>query len=90
VRELRNLVERALLLGKPLLECCDWDEGDDPGRDAATRQPFPLTLSLAEVSKQHVLSMLKSVGGNKSEAARRLHISRKTLERKIQVWNSES
>jgi DNA-binding NtrC family response regulator len=34
--------------------------------------------------------MLKSVGGNKSEAARRLHISRKTLERKIQVWNSES
>jgi len=90
VRELRNLVERALLLGKPLLECCDWAEGGDPGRDAATRQLFPLTLSLAEVSKQHVLSMLKSVGGNKSEAARRLHISRKTLERKIQVWNSES
>jgi len=90
VRELRNLVERSLLLGKPLLECCDWDEGGDPGRDAATRQPFPLTLSLAEVSKQHVLGMLKSVGGNKSEAARRLHISRKTLERKIQVWNSES
>ena len=25
VRELRNLVERALLLGKPLLECCEWD-----------------------------------------------------------------
>ena len=90
VRELRNLVERSLLLGKPLLECCDWDEGGDPDRDAATRQPFPLTLSLAEVSKQHVLGMLKSVGGNKSEAARRLHISRKTLERKIQVWNSES
>jgi DNA-binding NtrC family response regulator len=90
VRELRNLVERALLMGKPLLECCDWDEGGDPGRDAAARQQFPLTLSLAEVSKQHVLSMLKSVGGNKSEAARRLHISRKTLERKIHVWNSES
>ena len=90
VRELRNLVERSLLLGKPLLECCDWDEGGDPDRDAGTRQPFPLTLSLAEVSKQHVLGMLKSVGGNKSEAARRLHISRKTLERKIQVWNSES
>ena len=90
VRELRNLVERALLLGKPLLECCDWDTAGDPERETATRQPFPLTWSLSEVSKQHVLSVLESVGGNKSEAARRLHISRKTLERKIHVWNSES
>ena len=91
VRELRNLVERALLLGKPLLECCGWDEGGDQSdREAALRQQFPLTWSLSEVSKQHVLSVLKSVGGNKSEAARRLHISRKTLERKIHVWNSKS
>jgi DNA-binding NtrC family response regulator len=91
VRELRNLVERALLLGKPLLECSEWYDGDDQmARDTSLRQPFPLSLSLSEVSKQHVLGVLKSVGGNKSEAARRLHISRKTLERKIQVWNSKS
>jgi len=91
VRELRNLVERALLLGKPLLSCCGWDsDGDPPGRDAALRQQFPLNWSLSEVSKQHVLSVLNSVGGNKSEAARRLHISRKTLERKIQVWKDKS
>jgi len=91
VRELRNLVERALLLGKPLLKCCDWDaDVDPPGGDAALRQQFPLNWSLSEVSKQHVLSVLKSVGGNKSEAARRLHISRKTLERKVQAWNGKS
>jgi two-component system NtrC family response regulator len=91
VRELRNLVERALLLGKPLLKCCDWDAaGEPPGRGAALRQQFPLSWSLSEVSKQHVLSVLESVDGNKSEAARRLHISRKTLERKIQVWNGKS
>jgi DNA-binding NtrC family response regulator len=91
VRELRNLVERALLLGRPLLECCDWDaESRQPGNDELPRQQFPLTWSLSEVSKQHVLSVLKSVHGNKSEAARRLHISRKTLERKIQVWNGKS
>jgi DNA-binding NtrC family response regulator len=91
VRELRNLVERALLLGKPLLECSGWDEaGDQSDRDARLRQQFPLNWSLSEVSKQHVLSVLNSVGGNKSEAARRLHISRKTLERKIHVWNSKS
>jgi DNA-binding NtrC family response regulator len=29
---------------------------------------------------------LKSADGNKSEAARRLGISRKTLERKLQRW----
>jgi DNA-binding NtrC family response regulator len=90
VRELRNLVERALLLGKPLFECSEWYGGDQTGRDASLRQQFPLSLSLSEVSKQHVLGVLKSVGGNKSEAARRLHISRKTLERKIQTWNSKS
>jgi DNA-binding NtrC family response regulator len=91
VRELRNLVERALLLGKPLLECCDW--GADDGyraREETCSRPFPPTMSLSEVSKQHVLSVLQSVGGNKSEAARRLHISRKTLERKIHVWNSKT
>jgi DNA-binding NtrC family response regulator len=90
VRELRNLVERALLLGKPLRECCGWDgDSGQTGRDDVSRQQFPLTWSLSEVSKQHVLGVLKSVGGNKSEAARRLHISRKTLERKIHVWSSK-
>jgi DNA-binding NtrC family response regulator len=90
VRELRNLVERALLLGKPLRECCGWDgDSGQTGRDEVSRQQFPLTWSLSEVSKQHVLGVLKSVGGNKSEAARRLHISRKTLERKIHVWSSK-
>jgi len=91
VRELRNLVERALLLGKPLLECCNWGrEGWPEGPDEACSLSFPLTMSLSEVSKQHVLSVLTSVGGNKSEAARRLHISRKTLERKIHVWNHKT
>jgi two-component system NtrC family response regulator len=91
VRELRNLVERALLLGKPLLTCCDWDTDDgSPRRERSLQDRFPLDLSLSEVSKQHVLGVLQSVGGNKSEAARRLHISRKTLERKILVWNDGS
>lgn len=90
VRELRNLVERALLLGKPLLECCDWHTGgEETDADGPGRRPFPDDWSLSEVSRQHVLSVLESVGGNKSEAARRLHISRKTLERKIQIWNTK-
>lgn len=90
VRELRNLVERALLLGQSLLECCEWKQGDGAASPGEPVRPlFPETWSLSEVSKHHVLSVLERVGGNKSEAARRLHISRKTLERKIQVWNRE-
>lgn len=87
VRELRNLVERALLLGQPLLECCDWNvsQGDAP-QSAAASLAFPETMSLSEVNRRHMLAVLESVNGNKSEAARRLCISRKTLERKLQSW----
>jgi DNA-binding NtrC family response regulator len=42
--------------------------------------------SLDEVEKYHTLRVLHGTRGNKSEAARRLGISRKTLERKLSSW----
>jgi len=92
VRELRNLVERALLLDQPLLDCLDWGRDHDNPQYQALHQTevFPETLSLSEVNKRHMLSVLDSVGGNKSEAARRLCISRKTLERKLSAWRHEN
>ena len=42
--------------------------------------------SLATVENRHIRAVLAACGGNKSEAARRLGISRKTLERKCLVW----
>ena len=51
---------------------------------------LPLDWSLAQVEKQHTLNVLQSVAGNKSEAARRLGVSRKTLERKISAWSRQS
>jgi DNA-binding NtrC family response regulator len=38
------------------------------------------------VERAHILAVLDAAGGNKSEAARRLGIARKTLERKLQRW----
>ena len=75
VRELRNYRERSLILGG-----FHWDRGPSAPSER------PASDSLEEVERQHVRSVLAAAGGNKSEAARRLKISRKTLERKCQQW----
>ncbi len=91
VRELRNMIERALLLGQLPRErpVSDGGANDEPSRRAgeAALHAFPYDWTLSEVEKHHMLNVLHSVGGNKSEAARRLGVSRKTLERKLNVWN---
>jgi two-component system NtrC family response regulator len=84
VRELRNVVERSLLLGRLTSDTLNAEgearRGTEPGSGAE------LDLELAEVEKRYMLRMLEHVGGNKSEAARRLGVSRKTLERKLKQW----
>ena len=42
--------------------------------------------SLEEIEKQSILEMLQSCRGNKSEAARRLGITRKTLRKKLHKY----
>jgi DNA-binding NtrC family response regulator len=85
VRELRNLIERALLLGR-----FPWDALTGKSADTeAARPDEPETSSdvtLERIEKQHMLRILDATGGNKSEAARRLGISRKTMERKLRSW----
>jgi DNA-binding NtrC family response regulator len=78
VRELRNLIERTLILGT---------FPDDFG-GLAIDQAEATTDSLAEVERRHILAVLKETGGNRDEAARRLGISRKTIDRKRAVWNA--
>jgi DNA-binding NtrC family response regulator len=77
VRELRNLIERSLILGV---------FPDDFGGHAAEAS-VGAADSLAEIERRHILAMLREVGGNKDEAARRLGISRKTIDRKCALWN---
>jgi DNA-binding NtrC family response regulator len=81
VRELRNFVERSLILG------------DFPLHGMAASNPSPASdladdMTLEEVEKRHIQRVLAAVGGNKSEAARRLGVSRKTLERKCSEWEA--
>ncbi|MBI2310954.1 MAG: sigma-54-dependent Fis family transcriptional regulator [Betaproteobacteria bacterium] len=83
VRELKNLLERSLILGYFPLENLPVGAGPSATGDAPAAST---RASLDEVEKQHILSVLNAVSGNKSEAARRLGISRKTLERKCARW----
>lgn len=78
VRELRNAVERALLLGGPALDAADFVP--DSARAMPTGSlPFPATLG--EITSAAVRETMEMCGGNKSDAARRLRISRPRLQR---------
>ena len=83
VRELKNVIERTLLLGRP-----PWDAlgGDSEKAVAVTAGGPPVEWTLDQVEKHHTLRVLDAAHGTKSEAARRLGISRKTLERKLSAW----
>lgn len=76
-RELRNVIERSLILGAVPLDIL--------GRASEPRAPR--SEALKEVEQTHMLAVLASVGGNRAEAARRLGVSRKTLDRKCAAWN---
>lgn len=87
VRELRNVIERSLLLGLNPSEALGERAEEAAAPDAVAGGG---DVSLAELERRHVLLMLERTGGNKSDAARRLGISRKTLERKLKVWSGEA
>ncbi|MEA3303392.1 MAG: sigma-54 dependent transcriptional regulator [Pseudomonadota bacterium] len=81
VRELKNVIERCLLLNSKPSQCIG---GGLPALSDA--DALEDDVALASVEKKHILRVLEMEGGNKSAAARRLGIARKTLERKVRAW----
>jgi DNA-binding NtrC family response regulator len=80
VRELRNVLERAVVLSPPgTLRLGPL--GESPPREGQRGGVLPFPAPLAEVVRTAAQSMLELTGGNKSEAARRLGISRPRLQR---------
>lgn len=76
VRELRNLIERSVILGAFPAEFAG--HGDITGAQAVE------TLDL--ITQRHILHVLEQCDGNRAEAARRLGVSRKTIDRKCAGW----
>jgi two-component system, NtrC family, response regulator HydG len=99
VRELMNAIERAVVLsrnpylGEGELTLLMADDGDANGKDqSGAANPAANTsgnLPLEEVEKRSILKALDDCGGNKSEAARRLGITRKTLRKKLEKYESK-
>lgn len=80
-RELKNMIERCLLLG-----CFPRDilKGDE-SRDGSGRG-YPTGWALEEVERDHIRKVLERHDGNKTKAAMALGVDRKTLTRRLQAW----
>jgi two-component system response regulator AtoC len=92
VRELRTAIEHAVVLTRgekiglrdlppALRAAAPWS---NPARFLA--QP---DLTVAQAEKQLILRALKESGGNRTEAAKKLGMSRRTLHRKLHLYHLE-
>jgi DNA-binding NtrC family response regulator len=88
VRELKNVIERCLLLNSTPSQCLSGPGTVSSQIDVVAEVTSDDAVLLEVVEKRHILKILDNEQGNKSAAARRLGVSRKTLERKVQAWNN--
>jgi two-component system response regulator HydG len=58
-------------------------------REASTLQGATGAATLEDIERSTILQTLRDLGGNKSEAARRLGITRRTLKLKLKKYETE-
>ncbi|MBI5805537.1 sigma-54-dependent Fis family transcriptional regulator [candidate division TA06 bacterium] len=87
IRELRNIIERSLLLHRDgrfrPSELIALNGQNEPGPEQASVKSDGELKTLDEVERQCITAALKRFGGNKSQAAKALGISLSTLKRKV-------
>ncbi len=86
IREMRNVLERALIVGRGAErigpEHLPREFGRREGEGLARVQP----VSLEEVERRHIERIVRRHGGNRTRAAEELGISRATLINKIKAY----
>jgi DNA-binding NtrC family response regulator len=88
VRELENVIERAVALGAgDLLVPDDLPMHLRDRRSSDVLQgALQRHLSLADLEREYILRVLQAEAGNKTRAAQRLRLDRKTLYRKLEEY----
>ncbi|HXL11606.1 MAG TPA: helix-turn-helix domain-containing protein, partial [Gemmatimonadales bacterium] len=95
VREMRNVLERAMILGRGVAQIgvehlpADLRRGSGPGgggTGGGGGERRHSALTLADVERQQIERALKFHGGNRTRAAQELGISRATLINKIKAY----
>lgn len=87
VRELRNAVERMVVMTRG--DKLTLRDIPAPIRDAVpsrTGKGSPAAFSLSHAERQMIVETLKATGNNRTKAAERLGISRRTLHRKLNEY----
>jgi DNA-binding NtrC family response regulator len=86
VRELKNAVDRAYILAGELVRVDD----REPGGAARGGEGLPLRagVSIAEAERALIYLTLEHTGGNKSDAAKLLGVSLKTLYNRLNVYEA--
>lgn len=89
VRELRNMVERALILSEGnRLTLRDFAfAGITPNPDMPIEATEESTLDLEEIEKRAILRALEKTGYKKADAAALLNITRQSLDRRLEKYN---
>jgi two-component system NtrC family response regulator len=89
IRELRNVLERALIV-QPQAPIAGEDIILGAPRTAPAGDGPVQTLNLGEMEKQVIIKVLKLTAGNKSEAARLLGITRRALYGRLQRYGLDN
>ncbi len=89
IRELKNLVERTLLVsGKDTLDVSDFKAQNIQSAEPPTVKNME-GLTLEEVERQRILQALAQYGNNLSQVASALGVSRPALYRRLEKYNIE-
>jgi len=87
VRELENVIERGLVMSRDdVIGEDDLPESLRGGPARTSEDPETSIRTLADVERDHIVTAIRRLGGNKAAAARVLGLDRKTLYRKLESY----
>ena len=86
IRELRNIILRAMISGKGFIGAKDLPQNIQNGYSDIENIMIPAGTPLTKIERDSIIQTLKKVKGNKQKAAELLQISRRSLYNKLDEY----